>query len=197
MQMELRTRTFPFWLLTLTLVAGLTLLGCGGGDQDVETDPTQGEGMGSGSDDLEDVQLEDDPFGSGESTDQGEMSGEDLEAQEPEEIVLELTDVFFDYDSFDLDAEARAALARNARLLESEPEIDIVIEGHCDERGTVQYNLALGEKRARETRRYLVSLGIPVDRMEIVSYGKEKPFVQGTGEEVWSQNRRAHFVQEE
>ena len=195
MHKELHKKTLVSCLLWALLAAGLVLGGCSSGNEDVDTDPTQGQ-FGDGSDDLEDVQLEDDPFGTGGATEQGTPESEELDAAEPA-VELELTDVFFDFDSFELDAEARSALARNARVLTAEPGVDIVIEGHCDERGTVQYNLALGEKRARETRRYLVSLGVAPERIEIVSYGKERPFVEGTGEEVWSLNRRAHFVQEQ
>lgn len=105
-----------------------------------------------------------------------------------------LSDVFFSFDSFLLSEEARRILERNAEWLRSHPEAQVVIEGHCDERGTVEYNLALGERRAQSAKDYLVNLGISADRLFTISYGKERPFVLGHTEEAWAQNRRAHFV---
>lgn len=187
-------RRYLVWMLWLALASAVSLSGCVCGDESVATDPTADLGDGNASDDLEDVNLADDPFADdGSQTDTGTVDAEDLGAAD-DAVAVELTDVFFDYDSFDLDATDRAALAENARLMREHPRARFTIEGHCDERGTLQYNLALGEKRARETKRYLVSLGVPATQMEIVSYGKERPFVVGTGESVWSQNRRSHFV---
>lgn len=105
-----------------------------------------------------------------------------------------LKDVFFDLDQDSIRADGRDALAANAEWLKKWSGVKLRIEGHCDERGTGQYNLALGERRASATRDYLVSLGIDSARMEIVSYGKERPFVEGHDESSWSQNRRGHFV---
>jgi peptidoglycan-associated lipoprotein len=102
--------------------------------------------------------------------------------------------VFFDYDSHGLRDDARTALDGNARLLRANPKVTITIEGHCDERGTVEYNQALGEKRAQSARDYLVAAGIEAGRISIVTYGKERPFSTGTDEAALQQNRRAHFV---
>jgi peptidoglycan-associated lipoprotein len=102
--------------------------------------------------------------------------------------------VFFDYDSFDISQAGQASLGGNAALLRKFPTWVVTIEGHCDERGTAEYNLALGEKRAIAAKNYLVSLGIPADRLRVVSYGKEFPFDPGHTESAWSKNRRAHFV---
>jgi len=102
--------------------------------------------------------------------------------------------VFFPLDSFEVDGTAQQALSTNAALLKKYPSWVITIEGHCDERGTAEYNLALGEKRALAAKTYLVSLGIPADRLRTVSYGKEFPFDPGHDEGAWSKNRRAHFV---
>ncbi len=85
-------------------------------------------------------------------------------------------------------------LQGNAEVLKKYPSWQVTIEGHCDERGTAEYNLALGERRAVSARTYLVSLGIPADRIKTVSYGKEFPFDPGHDESAWSKNRRAHFV---
>jgi peptidoglycan-associated lipoprotein len=102
--------------------------------------------------------------------------------------------VFFGFDSSDVDAQAQATLNSNAELLKKYPGWTITIEGHCDERGTAEYNLALGERRALAARNYLVSLGISADRLRTISYGKEFPFDPGHNEEAWAKNRRAHFV---
>jgi peptidoglycan-associated lipoprotein len=102
--------------------------------------------------------------------------------------------VFYVLDSFEVDSAAQQALNTNAGILKKYPTWVITIEGHCDERGTAEYNLALGEKRALAAKTYLVSLGVPADRLRTVSYGKEFPFDPGHDEAAWSKNRRAHFV---
>src|SRR5947208_11875117 len=105
-----------------------------------------------------------------------------------------LKPVFFELDSSEISAEGRAALNGNAAALKKYTTWTVTIEGHCDERGTAEYNLALGERRAVAARTYLVSLGISADRLRTVSYGKEFPFDPGHDEAAWAKNRRAHFV---
>jgi peptidoglycan-associated lipoprotein len=105
-----------------------------------------------------------------------------------------LDDVRFEYDSAALTDAARATLEKHALWLQSHREAKVSVEGHCDERGTVEYNLALGEQRARAARDYLVSLGVAAERLRTVSYGKERPLDPGTGEEAWAKNRRARFA---
>jgi len=102
--------------------------------------------------------------------------------------------VFFLYDQYEVDSSAQQSLNGNAEILRKYTSWIITIEGHADERGTAEYNLALGERRALAARNYLVSLGIPADRLRTVSYGKEFPFDPGHTEAAWSKNRRAHFV---
>jgi peptidoglycan-associated lipoprotein len=102
--------------------------------------------------------------------------------------------VFFGFDSSDIDSGAQSTLNSNAELLRRYPTWTITIEGHADERGTAEYNLALGERRALSARNYLVSLGVGADRLRTISYGKEFPFDPGHNEEAWAKNRRAHFV---
>ena len=101
---------------------------------------------------------------------------------------------FFDLDSYTLRDDARAALDRDAKLLRDNPTVNVTIEGHCDERGTVEYNQSLGERRAQAARDYLVAAGIPEARLQIVTYGKDRPFATGHDEASWQQNRRAHFT---
>jgi peptidoglycan-associated lipoprotein len=105
-----------------------------------------------------------------------------------------LKPVFFEYDSSEITAEGKGLLDSNAATLKRYTTWSITIEGHCDERGTAEYNLALGERRAVAARTYLVSLGIPADRLRWVSYGKEFPFDPGHDETAYVKNRRAHFV---
>ncbi len=102
--------------------------------------------------------------------------------------------VFFDYDSADLSPAAKTALDENAGVLKKYGTWVLTIEGHCDERGTPEYNLALGERRAVAARTYLVALGVAADRLRTVSYGKEFPFDPGKDEAAFAKNRRAHFV---
>ena len=102
--------------------------------------------------------------------------------------------VFFAYDMADIDSAGQGVLNTNAQVLKKYPEWVITIEGHADERGTAEYNLALGERRAVAARAYLISLGIPADRLKTVSYGKEFPFDPAHTESAWFKNRRAHFV---
>ena len=104
-----------------------------------------------------------------------------------------LQKVYFEYNSYALSQEALTILQRNADMLRASPGIVVQVEGHCDDRGTQEYNLALGEKRALATREQLIKLGIPADHIVTISYGEEMPAMQGTGESVWSQNRRCEF----
>lgn len=105
-----------------------------------------------------------------------------------------LKPVFYELDSSELNAVSQKALDDNAALLKKYPSWTVTVEGHCDERGTAEYNLALGERRAITARAYLVSLGIPANRLRTVSYGKEFPFDPGHDESAFAKNRRAHFV---
>jgi peptidoglycan-associated lipoprotein len=112
----------------------------------------------------------------------------------PTANISDLQPAFFDYDSDALRDDARAALDKDAKLLRDNAGWHITVEGHCDERGTVEYNQALGERRAQAARDYLVQAGIETGRLKVISYGKERPFSEGHDESAWSQNRRAQFV---
>ena len=105
-----------------------------------------------------------------------------------------LRPLFFELDSAEVSGAGQQVLQTNASVLKKYPGMQITVEGHCDERGTAEYNLALGERRALAAKNYLVSLGIPADRIKTVSYGKEFPFDPGHNDAAWSNNRRAHFV---
>ena len=112
------------------------------------------------------------------------------------EAVAQLTDVTirFAFDSYELDEEARAVLAVKATIMRQYDDVRVVIEGHCDERGTEEYNLALGERRARAAYEHLVILGVAPERMSIVSFGEERPIDSASNETAWAKNRRAEFV---
>src|SRR5262245_16729393 len=105
-----------------------------------------------------------------------------------------LDDIFFDYDSTSLGEQARETLNVNAEWLRANPSAKVELEGHCDNRGTVEYNLALGARRATSARDYLVSLGIPAERLTTISYGEELPLCQEETEQCWARNRRVHFA---
>lgn len=114
-----------------------------------------------------------------------------------EGVVLEskmLKDIHFDFDRYNIRVEEAEILKENSALLKKYPGMRFQIEGHCDERGTGEYNLALGERRASSAKKYLLSLGIQPNRISTISYGEERPFNSGHNEEAWSKNRRAHFV---
>lgn len=118
----------------------------------------------------------------------GARSLDDLNRDSP------LRALFFELDSADVSADGQKVLQENASVLKKYSTWQVTIEGHCDERGTAEYNLALGERRALAAKNYLVSLGIPADKVRTVSYGKEFPFDAGHEDAAWSKNRRAHFV---
>ena len=113
--------------------------------------------------------------------------------REPESSVT-LTDIFFDFDRSDIRPDARQVLESNAGWLKTNSRARIKIEGHCDERGTTEYNLALGQRRAEATKRFLVALGIDASRLATISYGEERPACTDHDEGCWSQNRRSHFM---
>tara|TARA_Y100001934_G_scaffold250355_1_gene312584 strand:- start:115 stop:885 length:771 start_codon:yes stop_codon:yes gene_type:complete len=106
----------------------------------------------------------------------------------------DLQDIHFKFDKYDLDNDSRKVLQQNAELLKKNPSMKIEIQGHCDERGTNNYNTALGERRANSTKKFLVSLGVDASRLNTISYGEEKPFCFDSNESCWFKNRRAHFM---
>ncbi|MEJ2084616.1 MAG: peptidoglycan-associated lipoprotein Pal [Acidobacteriota bacterium] len=103
-------------------------------------------------------------------------------------------DVYFDFDKYDLKSEARERLAKNAEFMKANPQFTFTIEGHCDDRGTAEYNLALGERRANSALNYLSSLGVSSSGIRTISYGEERPQCTEQAESCWWRNRRAHFV---
>jgi peptidoglycan-associated lipoprotein len=164
----------------LALIAMLSISACSNKDASME-------GM-SDMDGYSEIDL---------ATDGEEISGEDLENYEPDADanIAFMSDVvnivFFEFDSSELNEESRITLQDQAAWLEVNPETEIMIEGHCDERGTREYNLALGARRAAKTKAYLVALGINGDRVSTISYGKERPMILDSTESAWNKNRRS------
>lgn len=146
---------------------------------------------------TEDPNLSGAPNGQPDTITQGPLSdiyAQDVNAPVPgsvEDFTVNVGDrVFFGYDRYDLSTEARATLEAQAQWLMQYPDLSITVEGHADERGTREYNLALGERRATATENYLVALGVDPRRVKTISYGKERPSVPGSNEAAWAQNRR-------
>jgi peptidoglycan-associated lipoprotein len=157
-----------------------------------------GSGLGNGG--------SDNPFDGGSNSDIGngssggfdagssDRSGSQDPRLQPYHATAELKDIHFNFDQYDLDSNTKKVLEENAAYLKSNPDMRIQIQGHCDERGTNNYNIALGERRAQSTKKYLMGQGIDSSRMNVISYGEEKPFCSNSNEKCWYQNRRAHFM---
>ena len=151
----------------------------------------------SGPDEIEVVEVEEVvsepvPYGEG---DMGEgFTEESLNAQARQELQDRLEDISFDFDKYNIRPDARMILKRNYKVLQGAPGAEVFVEGHCDERGTVEYNLALGQRRANAARDYLISLGMGGGQVSTVSYGEERPLDPRQTEEAWAKNRRCHFV---
>lgn len=155
--------------LLMVLAAGLMLAACGSSDEDTAPTTTGTTATGTAS--------------------AGPASGSQ------EQLLQQVGDrVFFDFDSSELKPQARSTTEALAAWMNEHPEVALTIEGHADERGTREYNLALGDRRANAVRDYLAALGISGNRLNTISYGKERPAVPGSNESAWAQNRRAVFV---
>jgi peptidoglycan-associated lipoprotein len=124
----------------------------------------------------------------------GKEAAAKTEPQSKEQVASGLEKIYFDFDSSALSEDARKALTGNAGYLRTSAAAKLRIEGNCDERGSAEYNIALGEKRAEAAKKYLVTMGIPEDRLATISYGKEKPADQGHDESAWAKNRRDDFT---
>lgn len=155
-------------------------------------DGENGYGEDSASGDQNGALLGEDLGGEGAFERYGASEGSELSAAERE--ALGLKTIYFDFDQFALSASARETLRRNAEILKSHPEIRVEIQGNCDERGSEEYNLALGERRARAAKEYLVNSGVGSGRLATVSFGENNPAAVGQGEQAWRLNRRDEFL---
>lgn len=163
-------------IFACALIALLAMAGCGGKKATTAPPPTEPATSSTNTPPVE------------QPTDMGGQT------PSTEVTQLSLSDAFFDFDSYALSSEAKGTLEGNAKQLKASTSGTVTIEGHCDERGTKAYNLALGEKRAGAAKDYLVALGVSAARINTVSYGKERPFDDGHDDAAWAKNRRAHFV---
>ena len=151
-------------------------------------DTADSSGSGSSSSDVSSTSSE------GSITETSPDS-ESIEPGSQEDLIVNVGDrVFFNYDSSELDKDAQELLQDQVAWLKQYSDVSIIVEGHCDERGTREYNLALGEKRAQSVKNYLISLGISSERVSTISYGKERPAVVGSNDGAWAQNRRSVTV---
>ena len=151
-----------------------------------DTAESSGSGSSSSSSDV--------TTSGSDTSDTSDTSAEsmNIEPGSQEDLIVNVGDrVFFNYDSSDLDGDAQELLQDHVAWLKQYSDVSIIVEGHCDERGTREYNLALGEKRAQSVKNYLISLGISSDRVSTISYGKERPAVVGSNDGAWAQNRRS------
>ena len=167
------------WKIILVCLLGLAMVSCQSPKKtDSETASTSGSGDNSG--DSSDPTAEKSMSFNTEGSDSGQIGG--------------LKTVSFSYDQAVLSSSAREALAGNAKWIKEHGGANVQIEGHCDERGSIEYNLSLGERRARSVKRYLVSLGVQSKRLSVISYGKEKLMDSGDSEDAHMRNRRANFL---
>ncbi len=161
-------------IILIALTAMSFLSACGSKDKNTGDDMVDASANPDAS--ISEKPMNFNPMGS----DSGEISG--------------LSSVNFGYDQATLSSEARQQLAANAEWIRGNSDVTIQVEGHCDERGSIEYNLSLGERRAKAVKNYLVSLGVDPARLTIISYGEEKPLARGSSEDIWARNRRANFV---
>jgi len=189
--MSFRNRHFAL-ISTAVAVWGLVLSLAACGPKRPSAVPTTPAGSGLGADSMPSSNLDDMSGSDIQSIGTDSPYGEDIYGTDGEGGPLD--DVHFAFNEFSLSDEARTVLERNAAWLQARRGLHVVVEGHCDERGTVDYNLALGERRSLAARDYLVSLGVDPARLTVVSYGKERPLDAGHTEEAWARNRRAHFA---
>jgi peptidoglycan-associated lipoprotein len=190
--LSVRKSMFLLWLVVLTMIVG-----CAGRrittaveDQAFQPGPSQASPVEAAKVPRP---AEEQGRGTAPSTTPVEEVSVPEQPVEPAPTVAELSDIYFDFDQYAIRGEARSVLEANAGFLKSQPPRDILIEGHCDERGTGAYNLVLGERRAQAAKRYLQELGVAPSQLRITSYGKERPVCREHSEACWQSNRRAHF----
>jgi peptidoglycan-associated lipoprotein len=177
-------------LLFVLIFAGLIATGCAHRNT-VQNGPQAGQ---EGPSSAKQSQVE--KQGAAGQVPSANLSREDAGKQEAAEKAAEekIGDIHFEFDKYNIKTDAKPVLKEVAGLLMKDSKVKVVIEGNCDEKGTEEYNLALGDRRAHEAKTYLVALGIPADRIQTVSNGKEKPLCHESNEKCWATNRRDHFV---
>lgn len=186
---------FPFRMVCYSILSLSIVVACAPSATQ-KPDPKAGAGAGSARTPGADARDGEGARGGAKEADTGTSSLKGLQEGKPAITPASspLKDIYFDYDRYDLSADARTVLRSNADWLKSNPNARVEIEGHCDDRGTNEYNLALGAKRAQSAREYLSTLGVAAARLSTISYGEEIPVCKEEGEGCWKQNRRARFV---
>lgn len=175
--MQFRSFAKATQVCAFMIAAAMLTTSCASKKPKTDEAPVNAAGAdGGGAPVISDKPSDTDPLGS----DSGKIAG--------------LNTIYFDYDKANLTADSKKKLSENAEWIKNHPNYTIQVEGHTDARGSVEYNLALGERRAKSVKGYLQSMGIDAKRLTIISYGKEKPIDPGDGESAWSKNRRANFV---
>lgn len=184
----MRNTTLTRLFVLLALVA-LLATGCAKKAAIDDTQAAEGQA-------VEETQMQDQQISSVEDQPVIDVAVGDTDpaAMEAEALVRKLSRIYFDFDQYTLTKTAQDTLYANAQILKAAPALKVVVEGHCDERGSDEYNLALGEKRAIATKNYLISLGVPTDQLGTISYGEEVPLDMSGTEDAWSKNRRAEFT---
>ena len=186
-------KNWAFLVLTLVIFVGFLAPSCG--KKEIKTQPVMSEDEARRRAEEEARKREQERQAAirEEQLREDQLREESQRSQSAREM-FENDDIFFEFDSASLSVEAQDILRAKAAWLRENPRARVIIEGHCDERGTNEYNLALGDRRAFSAKSFLVDLGIDESRLTIISYGEEKPLASGATEEAWAKNRRAHFV---
>jgi peptidoglycan-associated lipoprotein len=180
--------------MALILPVSLLIFNACASKKEISSEPyTQTEGAGAERVGEEGLTREG-AIGEEDLSGTGQRTAAEQQRIERERGTFENEDIYFEFDSATLNAAAREVLQKKARFLDENPSVNVIIEGHCDSRGTNEYNLALGEARARSAHAYLMDLGIHPSRLKTVSYGEERPIDPAETEDAWAKNRRAHFV---
>ena len=182
--MQYKTR---LWIPLAVLILALVFSGACSKKVVTRSDEPAGESTQSTLN-TDNSSLQSENLGSAEdmTDDKSAMSSDDT-------MMINVEDIYFEFDRSTLTSESQEILRKKAKWLEANRDVKVVIEGHCDNRGTNEYNLALGDRRAASTKEFLINLGISPSRMVTISYGEERPLMQGQNEEAWAKNRRAHF----
>jgi peptidoglycan-associated lipoprotein len=202
--LSLRSSTFFLWLMVLTMIVGCTGRRITTAVEDQQFQPGRSAvasgGTATAAPPAMGRQAPGEPLPTAPPAQEVRVTEQAVAAAPPSRPALppvqlaeELADIYFDFDQYAIRGEARSVLEANAGVLMSQSHRDILIEGHCDERGTSAYNLVLGERRAQAAKRYLQELGVAPSQIKIASYGKERPFCREHSEACWQSNRRAHF----
>ena len=186
-------KNWAFLVLTLVIFVGFLAPSCG--KKEIKTQPVMSEDEARRRAEEEARKREQERQAAirEEQLREDQLREESQRSQSTREM-FENEDILFEFDSASLSVEAQDILRAKAAWLRENPRARVIIEGHCDERGTNEYNLALGDRRAFSAKAFLVDLGIDESRLTTISYGEEKPIASGSTEEAWAKNRRAHFV---